>query len=541
MRLIPDQISPATQSKAERKLFEQLSELDLPGWSFALHSLNLAEHVWKRVSEVDFLLVGPRGIYVLEVKGGHVSASQGVWRFTDRFGHAHRRRESPFTQARSAMFSLQQRLEKNMPREAVRNVTFGYAVIFPDCDFDVASVEWDREMIIDRRDLARPDGLQRALGRLSTYWQSKPGSRHQPLSEAASNELLAYLRPEYEVVPTLARVSAAAEMELANLTRSQFRALDANSRNQRLIFEGGAGTGKTILAAELARRERNRGNRVLYTCRSIVMTGFVAQQADIDDIEIIPLQRVSGSQGTKYDAVILDEGQDAINFTDLNLLDKVLQGGLDDGRWFIFLDSNNQRGLVGAYEPDAMDYLRSFRPAEVILTDNCRNTREIVERTQTLTGADIGASASGTGPKVEICSANDPDQVARAAASYLDHLEADGVAPADITLLSGKQLRESTFERLPARWRRKIDVLDLRRHTGRSAARLGFATIADFKGLESRFVLAADIASAEQASAKSNLYVAMTRARVGLWLGFDKEAASLQAVASERGDNGTAR
>lgn len=541
MRLIPDQISPTTQSNAERKLFGQLRDLDIPGWSFALHSLNLAEHVWKRVSEIDFLLVGPRGIYVLEVKGGQVSASQGVWRFTDRYGHAHRRRESPFSQARSAMFSLQQRLEKNMPREVIQNATFGYAVIFPDCDFEVSSVEWDRAMVIDQLDLARPDGLQRALGRLSTYWQAKPGPRRQPLNEAATNKLLAYLRPEYDVVPTLARVSADAERELARLTSSQFRALDANSRNQRIILEGGAGTGKTILATELARRERNRGNRVLYTCRSSVMTGFVAQQADIDGISILPLQRVSRAERALYDTVVLDEGQDAINFTDLNLLDEVLEGGLDNGRWFVFLDGNNQRGLVGAYEPDAMDYLRSFRPAEVILTDNCRNTREIVQRTQALTGADIGVPAFGTGPEVQIYNAHSTDQIARAAALYLDQLEADGVAVGDITLLSGKRLRESAFERLPVKWRRRIDVLDLKRLTGRSAARLGFATIADFKGLESRFVLAADIATADHGSAKSNLYVAMTRARVGLWLALDKHASGLQAVASERGSSGTER
>jgi hypothetical protein len=172
-----------------------------------------------------------------------------------------------------------------------------------------------------------------------------------------------------------------------------------------------------------------------------------------------------------------------------------------------------------------MDYLRSFRPAEVILTDNCRNTREIVARTQVLTGADAGASAAGTGPEVQVIHADTPEQIARAAALYLDQLEGDGVAPGDITLLSGTHLRESSFERLPSRWRRKIDILDLKRLTSRSVIRLGFATIADFKGLESRFVLAADIATADQGSTKSNLYVAMTRARIGLWLALDKGAA----------------
>ena len=180
MRLIPDQISSATQSNAERKLFDWLGAVEVPGWSYALHSLNLAEHVWKRVSEIDFLLVGSRGIYVLEVKGGQISASQGVWHFTDRYGRVHRKSESPFSQARSAMFSLRQRLEENLPRELIRNATFGYAVVFPDCDFDVENVEWDREMLINRSDLDRPDGLRRALGRMASYWKGNRGRDISP-------------------------------------------------------------------------------------------------------------------------------------------------------------------------------------------------------------------------------------------------------------------------------------------------------------------------------------------------------------------------
>jgi hypothetical protein len=322
-------------------------------------------------------------------------------------------------------------------------------------------------------------------------------------------------------VPTLASVSAAAEAELAQLTANQYRALDSNSRNSRIIFEGGAGTGKTVLAAEIARRERNRGNRTLYTCHSSVMTGFVAQQPDMGGIQAVPLQRVSAAQGVQFDSIVLDEGQDAINFNDLTRLDQVLVGGLDEGRWFILLDSNNQRGLVGSYDPQGMEYLLSFRPTEVILGDNCRNTRQIVQRTQRLTGADIGITTAGTGPEVEVTYADDSVQAAAAAADYLNRLDADGVQPGEITLLSGARLAESAFERLPARWRQRIDVLDLNRVMMRSASRLGFATIPDFKGLESRFVLLADIGSTGQVSYLSNLYVGMTRARVGLWLALD--------------------
>ena len=523
MRMIPDQVSSATQSNAERHLFRWLSLLDDPNWSYALHSLNLAEHRWKRMGEIDFLLVGSRGIYVLEVKGGHVSRAQGVWQFTNRSGRINRKRESPFSQAKTAMFALQEKLEKLMPRELLSHTTFGYAVVFPDLDFDIKNVEWDREMVMNRGDLDRKDGLRRSLGRMTAYWKAKPGGRNIPLDAETINAIMPYLRPDFDVVPTLSHISATAEAELAQLTANQYRALDANSRNPRIMFEGGAGTGKTLLAVEIARRERNRGGRALYTCRSSVMTGFVAEQSDMNDIAVLPMQRIPAGQGTRYDSIILDEGQDAINFDDLATIDHVLEGGLDEGRWFILLDSNNQRGLVGSYEPDAMNYLRSFRPAEVILSDNCRNTRQIVLQTQDLTGADTGISTAGTGPEVQMVYASSPVQAAAAAADYLNRLESDGVPPGDITLLSGVGLKDSIFERLPAYWRRRIDVLDLHRVIARSASRVGFATIAEFKGLESRFILLSDVGSSGQPGYMSNLYVGMTRARVGLWLVLDEQ------------------
>ena len=55
---------------------------------------------------------------------------------------------------------------------------------------------------------------------------------------------------------------------------------------------------------------------------------------------------------------------------------------LVNGQWAFLLDSNNQRGLVGRYEDDAMEELLSYRPAKIRLIDNCRNTVEIVADTQ---------------------------------------------------------------------------------------------------------------------------------------------------------------
>src|SRR5258708_37533151 len=121
MRMIPHQVSSSTQSDAEKALFRRLRLVDDSDWSLALHSLNLAEHVWKRVGEIDFLLVGSRGIYVLEVKGGHVSRSQGVWRFTHRVGPVPRTRGGAFRPAPTAMVSPPQKtLAAGPPRHLAR-------------------------------------------------------------------------------------------------------------------------------------------------------------------------------------------------------------------------------------------------------------------------------------------------------------------------------------------------------------------------------------------------------------------------------------
>jgi hypothetical protein len=58
---------------AERRVFEALEKLDLDVRWQAFHSLNCSEHAYKRWSEIDFLIVGPPGLFVLEVKGGRVS------------------------------------------------------------------------------------------------------------------------------------------------------------------------------------------------------------------------------------------------------------------------------------------------------------------------------------------------------------------------------------------------------------------------------------------------------------------------------------
>jgi hypothetical protein len=118
MRTVPSVVFDATSSATERTVFDLLAASDLGAGATAYHSLNLARHDYKILGELDFVVLSPRGLLVLEVKGGGVNRRGGVFVYSDRYGVEHRSSEGPFQQARSGMFSLRRRLvDRFSPRE----------------------------------------------------------------------------------------------------------------------------------------------------------------------------------------------------------------------------------------------------------------------------------------------------------------------------------------------------------------------------------------------------------------------------------------
>jgi UvrD-like helicase C-terminal domain/Nuclease-related domain/AAA domain len=514
MRMIPEQIGPRT-SRAERDIFNLLEAVEIPGWTYAFHSLNLPEHERKRVCEIDFLLLGGRGLLVLEAKGGSVSRRNGIWYSKDLRGVSHRLKESPLEQASTAMFALETKLAQRTGRSLTGRTVFGHGAIFPDVSFDTASVEWAPEMILDSAYMD-VDALAAGLDQLASFWENKPGRRRR-ISLTEVGRYLNLLRPDFDLVPGLRHLSRTIEAELVALTELQYRALDTYAQNPRMIFEGGAGTGKTMLAAEICRRAATAGLRVLLTCRSGVLARFIRAQPGLDGVVTVPFHQVAELPPAKFDLVVVDEGQDIINRADLKPISQVLTGGLVNGQWAFLLDSNNQRGLVGRYEDDAMAELLSYRPAKISLIDNCRNTVEIVADTQSRTGADLGSTSAGHG--LPVTSVNGPRTVVAAeVAQVLERLEEEQVPMDKIVLLSPHDLTNSIFAALPEHWRHRIDALDLERLRAPTPGRIGFTQIAKFKGLESPFVMLESPDSSDATVARALLYVGMTRARAALWL-----------------------
>ena len=518
MRMVPS--SPhETGSQAEKRIFDRLRRV-LDDRYVACHSLKATRHPHKRFPEIDFAICGPEGLYVLEVKGGRVACRDGVWRYEDRYGRSTESREGPFRQAETALHGLMEGLRAGLPPGILDRFTSGYGVLFPDCDFSSEGVEWDRAMVADKRSSRDLEGW---LCRLFAYWRGRAGSNARPDVESLAT-LQRYLRPHVDLpageneVPLFDQVEDARQ-RVERFTDDQMRMADVAEANARVLCAGGAGTGKTFLAERLARRWAEVGMKVAFVCRSPWLRHFLASRLSIPGLTVSLIDGVRldcrRAGLAHFDALIVDEGQDLFEMRCLETLDRVLEGGLDAGRWCWFHDLNNQ-SLTYRFERGAKEHLESLDPVRMPLRINCRNTRVILEWIQDALGADLGVRGAGDGPAVRVCTAADRrDSAERAAREIGELVDVGGLAPGSVTILSPFNLPDSSVAGLPddAVGRiRRLDEYSMRRLPG---DKVGFARIEEFKGLENEAIVVVDLplpACVPEGNEAAH-YVAMSRAR----------------------------
>ncbi len=518
MKMIPP-VPHKTDSSGERRVFDRLRasfEHD-PDWSLtAFHSLNLTRHAYKRFGEIDFVVVGPAGVLVLEVKGGGISCHAGIWFTTDRSGRQHRLKESPFRQAEKAMHGLRERVESALPPALCRQLAWGYGVMFPDCDWSVSSAEWDRAMVADARAMRT---MERWLSGLFRYWRGRNQAKHRGASDRAIHALKDFMRPDFDVGIPLHVTLDELEERVASFTKDQMALLDVVDANPRVICTGGAGTGKTFLGVELARRWSASGKRVLLACQSPWLKRWLEKKFSMPGVTVSvakAAQTAARRAGIhKFNALIVDEGQDLLDMEHLEKLDAVLAGGLENGNWCFFHDRNNQAGYFGAPDPDALALLESYSATQAPLTRNCRNTRQILEQVQALLGADMGVRGTGDGPEVVHHYAATKEESASILADEVQRLTGpSGLSPSEMTLLSPLSFSESAAALLPRALASNITELDDFALLDFPPQQISFAEIGHFKGLENEAAILVDLPRpSATVEAEPDHYVGMSRAR----------------------------
>ncbi|HZV72397.1 MAG TPA: NERD domain-containing protein [Conexibacter sp.] len=524
MRMLPSIITSTTRSAAERKLFRLLQTTDLGPHAVALHSLGIPDHIAKPMGEADFVVVCPGGLLVIEVKGGRLRRdSDGVWYQLDRHGRSHRSSEGPFVQAQTAMWSIREGLLKRLGKGSLGQLAIGYAVALPDVDYEEADcLEAPAELVLDRARLHDGATLQHGLERLLTLWRRKVAKR-DPADARIVAAVTRELRRSFDLAVPLAVRSESLVAHLETLTDEQYAGLDWIQDHPRLLVGGGAGTGKTMLAVETARRDALAGHRILFTCRSHVLAAFVGSRDLPRGVEVMPIEVAveAVEAGLKpFDCVIVDEAQDIFTVEGVDALEVLLRGGLDEGRWRCFFDVNNQAGFYGLLEEAVLELLQEAASGPTItLRRNCRNPRPVVVETRAVTGADLGMPLDGAGPKVSFAFPASDEEEAQLLAAELGRLRGGEIAAGSITILSPRPFARSPVHLLPRSVRDHLRVVDTSNVGAWPPSATTFAQIDDFKGLENDFVLVCGLERLTDAVVdRARLYVAMSRPRYGLWI-----------------------
>ncbi|MEU0930642.1 NERD domain-containing protein [Streptomyces malaysiensis] len=513
MRIIPSEISNSTRSLAERSVFTALKAIP-DDRSVALHTVHLPRHHKKRVGEIDFVVIMPDILLFIEVKGGRVHQHDGKWYYGPP-GREDGPKESPFAQASGGMHEFEREIGALVGDLRGHGVPSGYLVITTDVDLP-RTTEFEQQQYLGATAYDGGRGLAQGIERATRFWLTRNRWARTPVSVSLRKKMLEAVRPDFDRVPNLQSRLTHLDVAFERLTSEQLEKLDELESNARLILTGGAGTGKTFLAAEAARRKSAHGS-VLFTCASTTLATHLDRILTDDGITVLPFDRLDELQGRLFDYLIVDEAQDLMTLESLDTLEALVTGGLAEGRWILMLDQNNQVLTPNTYDPDAWEYVRPLGFVCGPMRRNCRNTVQIVNQVRSYTGADLGVASAGEGEPVRFDDVRDAQHEATVLDAYVNELVREGVSPRDVTLLSASGDWETSSARLSqraAKIERFADIVG----TDRTKHRLTWSSVTDFKGHENHVVCLIDLEPEHLEGRLDALYVAWTRARAQLWV-----------------------
>ena len=537
-KMIPSRLAPETPA-SERRVYQRFQS-ELPGTWTVIHSQRFLLPVNGRIrdGELDFLVLDPsRGAVGLEVKGGRVARTSEGWFSVDRRNEPHPIKD-PAKQARNAIYALA-RYWEDAPNFGGKGFQCAYcwAVVFPDmeCLGDLGP-DLPRDVIMDRADvLDAQSGADRLFRQLP--------SRRTPPSAKGVKALVATLMERRPPASSLAIQFKEENEQLLRLTEEQMILLDSLAAHNRTAIEGAAGTGKTVLAMEKARRLAIAGQRVLLLCFNGPLARDLRQRADGFDVDafhgffyrlaqraglekwerdfasaeerrhffdsVAPMKLMEALEklpDERYDAIVVDEAQD-FRPDWWDCLDDALREGRQ-GTLYAFYDPNQD--IYGGGPPEALD----VRPHRLVL--NCRNTSRIAEYAAGLVGAEstVRPNTPRGEPVLEISCRNDAE-VVQAVSDQLQRLVRRQVDPDAITIVSTRTLRNSPFADDQRAGRFKLTGLDGQSEKVRGPAKprqVVYETLHRFKGLESDVVILLDL-SGDRHITPNHRYVAASRAR----------------------------
>jgi Nuclease-related domain/UvrD-like helicase C-terminal domain len=516
--------TPRLANRAERRVYQALIEQLQPN-DLVVAGQRVTDHL--KDHEVDFVVaIEGAGIVCLEVKGGEVWHDGHGWR-QKRGGRDHS--IEPVRQAREACYALRDYIEKD-PRWSQGRLRWDHVVVLPNTELpnDFALADCPRWKVIDRNDLPTIAVKMREV--LIRQELDRPLLDRRGIDEITT-ALSGRGLPQRDVVARALANEDAADA----LTEHQGVVLDAIRLLNRIEVRGGAGSGKTFLAMEQARRLAQRGQRVALVCYSHGLASYLeritatwprrqrpayvgefhalgvqwgAPQGPDESLRTeetvqfwehdLPRQMAELAMeveiGHRFDSIVVDEAQDFADSWWEPML--IALRDPDEGGLYVFSDEGQR--VFNRYGSPPVPLV------PLILDHNLRNTRQIANAFQPLVDHPM-RFLGGEGPAVSFvaCSRNDALSVGD---DQIEALLEQGWRPEDVALLT-------TGGRHPEQTERQKEGHTAYWDTFWDADQVFYGHVLGFKGLERRAVVLVVNEASQFDRSRERLYVGLSRAR----------------------------
>lgn len=531
-KMIPSTVDPES-TESEKVVYERLRSQLPDSWT-VIHGKRFVlpakgPHRIKE-GEVDFLVLDPkRGYLGIEVKGGGIERDADGW-FRREGSSVQRIHRVPGRQAQDGVHGIANYLREHPLFQALgRGPRYGWGVCMPFHDIEGSlGPELPEAFILDRADL---DDLRSQMDRLF----SANGVEGPPLLEGVADTWTKALTPVFRLVAPLSSRLANAESKLFRMTGEQMGILDNLAETTRVGVKGAAGTGKTVVGFEQAKRLSAEGLRVLFLCYNKPLADELAASAHdftvrtfhalcgemtrAAGVRFLPPKRGEEDQGfweteapdllssaldslpdDRYDAVIIDEGQDFKEYWWI-VIERLLRDPAESRLW-VFYDPNQD--LYGGGPVETLGLM----PAR--LSFNCRNTKNIARFSSSHIEQEPKLKPDAPdGAGVMEVQCTDEKAMTEAVRKEVHRLVVDEKVPAaDIVVLS--PLGQSS----PS-WRAKrlgnLELVDFQQAP--AANQLRFGSLQRFKGLEADAIILCDIRPSDPLCSPKHLYVGTSRAK----------------------------
>ena len=206
----------------------------------------------------------------------------------------------------------------------------------------------------------------------------------------------------------------------------------------------------------------------------------------------------------------MDEGQDILRPNLLYALDLIVKGGLERGAWTLFYDE--RQNIYNPEYEDGMEILEMYDSTKFKLFTNCRNTVQIGNFSEKISGWEIGDFIRENGEEVKQISYDDESEYKSKIVDLLKELRNENVDMRNVTFISPKRYLHSRLNDVGIKVNELGDAFDPQMNKPR------FSTIQGFKGLDSKIVILCDVEEIKDKSFSQMMYIAVTRARTLLYV-----------------------